>query len=55
MIRLKVSYENERELKNFLLFIKSITKDYKLTNNDKGRFKKAYVDLKNVEVHIIHE
>lgn len=55
MIRLKVSYENEKELKNFLLFIKSITKGIKLANNDKGRFKKAYVDLKNIDIRVLKD
>lgn len=46
MIKLKVSYENEEELKHFLLIIKDKTKNIKISKNNDGRFKKAYIIIK---------
>lgn len=51
MIKLKVSYENEEELKHFLLIIKDKTKNIKLSKNNEGKFKKAYITMKD---HIHH-
>ena len=47
MIKLKISYENEKELKQFLSLIKHQTKKVKLSKNEQGHYKKAYVTLKD--------
>lgn len=46
MIKLKVSYENERELEQFLSLIQDNVLKVKLSMNDKGQFKKAYITMK---------
>jgi hypothetical protein len=46
MIKIKVSYENEQELKNFIQLIQKHTKKVKISKNDKGQYKKAYITMK---------
>ena len=46
MIKIKVSYQNQEEVDKFLLMIGNNVKQIKLSKNDKGRFKKAYIILK---------
>jgi len=47
MIKLKVSYENEEELKKFLALIQDKTSKIKLSKNTKGQYKKAYITMKD--------
>lgn len=48
MIKIKVSYENEEELKRLLSLIYDKTSKIKLSKNDQGRYKKAYIELKKL-------
>ncbi len=53
MVKLKVSYENDAELKKFLLVLSStLIKNLKL-QPAKGKYRRAYIDLidlQNVEI-----
>ena len=46
MIKIKVSYENEKELNEFLNLIYCKIKKIKIMHNSKGKYKKAYVIIK---------
>ena len=46
MIKIKVSYEKDEELNKFLLLIQDKTNKIKLSKNEKGRYKKAYIIMK---------
>jgi len=47
MIKLKVSYENEEELKKFLSLIQKKIDKIKVSKNNKGQYKKAYITMKD--------
>ncbi len=47
MIKIKVSYENDEELQKVLLLLQDKAKHIKISKNNEGRFKKAYITLKN--------
>lgn len=46
MIKLKVSYETEKELADFLKGIRNMVTKVKVSTEQKGRYKRAYIDLK---------
>lgn len=46
MIKLKVSYENEKEFAEFLKDIRDIISRVKVSSEQKGRYKRAYIDLR---------
>lgn len=46
MIKIKVSYENIQEFRDFMKLIKGNTEHVKLSKNDKGQYKKAYITMK---------
>lgn len=46
MIKIKLSYENAQELHVVLKLLNPVIKSCKLSKNDKGKFKKAYIELK---------
>lgn len=46
MIKLKVSYERLEELKRVLARLRPEVKTWKISGNSAGRFKKAYIELK---------
>lgn len=46
MIKLKVSYENEQELADFLKGTRNMVTKVKVSTEQKGRYKRAYIDLK---------
>lgn len=48
MIKIKVSYTEEKELKSLLESLRGHIKTYKQPNNQKGSFKKAYIDAEFV-------
>lgn len=48
MIKIKVSYESEEELQKLVSLIQNEASKIKLSNNDKGRYKKAYIELKKL-------
>lgn len=47
MIKIKVSYERDEELKKFLLLIQDKASEIKIKKNRDGRFKKAYIIMKD--------
>lgn len=47
MIKIKISYENDEELKKFLSLIQDKTDKIKLSKNVKGQYKKAYITIKD--------
>lgn len=47
MVKIKVSYENKEELERVLKHFKGHIKKWKVSNNEVGRFKKAYIELSN--------
>lgn len=47
MIKIKVSYESEEELKEFLSLIQDKASKIKLSKNNKGQYKKAYITMKD--------
>lgn len=46
MIKIKVSFENERELLSLINRLKPNVLHYKIAKNQKGKFKKAYIELR---------
>lgn len=46
MIKIKVSYQDQGELEKLLSLLKNSTDKVKLSKNDKGQYKKAYIILK---------
>lgn len=46
MIKLKVSYENEKEFADFLKDIRDMVSRVKVSTEQKGQYKRAYIDLR---------
>ena len=46
MVRITVSYEQKEELQKILEQLRPDIKRWKVAKNQKGRFKKAYIDMK---------
>lgn len=46
MMKLKISYQDKEELDRFLLLINNKVDKLKLSKNNKGQFKKAYITIK---------
>lgn len=47
MVKIKVSYENKEELERVLKHFKGQIKKWKVSSNKEGRYKKAYIELKD--------
>lgn len=47
-IKIKVSYEHEQELNKIIVMLGPIIKDTKPSNNSEGRYKKAYIEMKEI-------
>lgn len=47
MIKIKVSYQDQKELDHFIKMINNDIAKVKLSKNDKGQFKKAYITMKD--------
>ncbi|MBS5064563.1 MAG: hypothetical protein KHZ58_12355 [Hungatella hathewayi] len=45
MVKIKVSYERPEELKQLLDRLRPDVKTWKVSGNQEGRFKKAYIEL----------
>ena len=45
MIKIKVSYQNKKELDKIIMLIGDNVEKVKLSKNNKGKFKKAYIYL----------
>ena len=46
MIKIKVSYQDKKELDKIIMLIGDNVEKVKLSKNNKGKFKKAYIYLK---------
>lgn len=56
MVKLKVSYENMAELAKVMVLLGGAAKSVKLSPEQKGKYKRAYVDLIDLEkAEIIRE
>ncbi len=49
MIKLKVSYTEDKELAGLTALLSTVIKNCKKSNNDKGSYKKAYIELKELD------
>ena len=49
MVRLKITYETDQELNDILKIIKKKTVKTKIPENQKGRFRKAYIFIAETE------
>lgn len=47
-IKIKISYNTDEELAGVVRLLSPALKDYKVSRNKEGKFKKAYADL-NIE------
>lgn len=50
MVKIKVSYEHESELYKLKRRLEPNVKSVKKSNNQRGRYKKAYIELENMHV-----
>ena len=48
MVKIKVSYEHESELYKLKRRLEPNVKSVKKSSNQRGRFKKAYIELNNM-------
>ena len=46
MVKIKISYDTDKELAKVLELLQPFVKLCRKSKNDKGKFKKAYVELK---------
>ena len=44
-VKIKVSYNTEEELAGVIRLLSPVLKDYKVSRNKEGRYKKAYAEL----------
>lgn len=45
-VKIKVSYQEQEELEKVLFVLSPVMKSYKLAKQQKGKYKNAYVELK---------
>lgn len=45
MARIKLSYSKIQTLRTVLRLLRPIVKSYKVSKNDTGRYKKAYIEI----------
>ena len=45
-VKIKISYTTKEELENVLQVLSPVMKDYKISKNQEGQYKKAYVEIK---------
>lgn len=45
-IKIKVSYNTDEELQKVMQLLGTAVKEYKISGNKKGLYRKAYIDLK---------
>lgn len=46
-IKIKVSYQNAEELDQVLQLLRPVIKSYRISGNQAGSFRKAYINLRN--------
>lgn len=44
-VKIKVSYNTDQELAGVIRLLSPVMKDYKVSRNKEGRYKKAYIEL----------
>lgn len=49
MVRIKISYEDDRELMRVIRLLSPVLKSWKRSRNMEGRYKKAYAELNSGE------
>lgn len=45
-VKIKISYTTKEELEKVLQVLSPVMKDYKISKNQEGKYKKAYVEVK---------
>ena len=45
-VKIKISYTTNEELEKVIKLLSPVLKDYKISKNQEGRYKKAYVEVK---------
>ena len=45
MVKIKVSYEADRELRELVQILRSVLVECKISKNNKGKYKKAYISI----------
>ena len=45
-VKIKISYTSNEELARILQALSPVLKDYKVAKNQEGKYKKAYVEVK---------
>jgi len=45
-VKIKISYTSSTELEKILQVLSPVMKDYKISKNQEGKYKKAYVEVK---------
>ncbi len=45
-VKIKISYTIKEELEKVLQVLSPVMKDYKISKNQEGKYKKAYVEIK---------
>ena len=45
-VKIKISYTTKEELEKVLQVLSPVMKDYKVAKNQEGKYKKAYVEVK---------
>jgi hypothetical protein len=49
LVKIKVSYETDQELKEVRLLLTPFIAKLKQSSNKEGKYKKAYIDLKEIK------
>ena len=44
-VKIKISYNTDQELAGVIRLLSPVLKDYKVSRNKEGRYKKAYIEL----------
>lgn len=47
-VKIKISYQTDQELQQVIRLLSPALKDYKVSRNKEGRYKKAYAELEHV-------
>lgn len=45
-VKIKVSYQERAELDRVLKLLRPVMKGYKISGNEEGKYKKAYIEIK---------
>lgn len=50
MVKIKISYNTDGELNELLKLLAPVLKNYKISKNREGNFKKAYAELEKIQI-----